>query len=287
MKKMTVKRLLAVSLSAAMVFGSSVMVFADEETTEAAEETESSGDSVKGALEGVKLSFGTTALFAPFTYYDTDGTTLIGFDLDFEKALQDYLGFELDGDIQVMDYSALTTSLAEGKLDFGMAALCATDERKEVMNFTNVYKESGLAVMINTESSSADITDVDALLAGDYKIAVEKGTASHLYCTNNGVDDSRLEVHDTITTAYESLEQGKVDALIQDAPNANYYVKTTEGTKLAVVGDEFNQDQAPYAIPFSFDCCDKNEGIVDIFNQAIEELTADGTIGELSAQWLE
>ena len=54
------------------------------------------------------------------------------------------------------------------------------------------------------------------------------------------MDDSRLEVHDTITTAYESLEQGKVDAVIQDSPNAYYYINTTDGTNLEVVGDQFN-----------------------------------------------
>lgn len=86
------------------------------------------------------------------------------------------------------------------------------------------------------ETSPSEITDIDTLVKGDYKIAVEKGTASHLYCTNNGVSDDRLEVHDTITTAYESLVQGKVDAVIQDGPNAYYYIKTTDGTKLEVVG---------------------------------------------------
>lgn len=256
------------------------------ETVTASSTASTSGGSVEGSLKGVTLTFGTTALFAPFTYYDTDGTTLIGFDIDFEKALQDYLGFDL-ADTQVMDYSALTTSLSTGKVDFGMAALCATDERKEVMNFTNTYCDSGQSVMINTETSPKEITDIDSLVKGDYKIAVEKGTASHMYCTNAGVPDSRLEVHDTITTAYESLEQGKVDAVIQDTPNANYYCKTTEGTKLAVVGDQFNQGQSPYAIAFSFDVCDKYPGIVDTFNQAIQDLIDNGTYDELSAKWLE
>lgn len=277
MKKKAVKRLMAIGLSAAMALGMNATVFAADE----------SSDSVKGSLEGVKLSFGTTALFAPFTYYDTDGTTLIGFDLDLMNALKDYLGFEIDGDIQVMDYSALTTSLAEGKLDFGMAALCATDERKEVMDFTDTYRDSGQVVMINKETSPSEIKDIDTLVKGDYKIAVEKGTASHLYCTNNGVSDDRLEVHDTITTAYESLEQGKVDAVIQDGPNAYYYIKTTDGTKLEVVGDEFNQGQAPYAIAFSKDCAEANDGIIDTFNQAIKDLTEDGTMDKLAKEWLE
>lgn len=253
--------------------------------TEAAE-TEAESDSVEGALEGVSLKFGTTALFAPFTYYDTDGTTLIGFDVEFLEALKDYLGFELDGDIQVMDYSALTTSLAEGKLDMGMAALCATDTRKEVMNFSETYYDAGQVVMVNTETSPKEIVDEEALKSGDYKVAVEKGTASHMYAQAN-FPESCIEVHDTITTCYESLEQGKVDACLQDLAGAAYYVKTTEDTKLAIAGDDFNQGQSPYAIALSFDFCDANPDVVKIFSQAIEELTENGTMDELEAKWCE
>lgn len=258
---------------------------ADADTTDSAEDT--SSDSVAGALEGVTLKVGTSGLFAPFSYYDEDGTTLIGFDLDMISELQELLGFEIDGEIEAMEYSALTTSLAEGKLDIGMAALCATDERKEVMNFSNTYCDSGQIMAVNTETSPADLTSVEQLTSGDYKVAVEKGTASHLYCTNAGVPESAIEVHDAITTAYESLEQGKVDCLLQDAPGMAFYIKTAEGTKLKTVGDEFNQGQAPYAIAVSFDCTDNNEGIVDIFNKAIDELTANGTMDELRAKWLE
>lgn len=292
------KKIISILMTTAMVMtlaagcGSSSGSSTGSEDKTSAEDSSSSSSSgtdgsVKGALDGVKLSFGTTALFAPFTYYDKDGTTLIGFDIDLEKALQDYLGFELDGDVQVMDYSALTTSLAEGKLDFGMAALCATDERKAVMQFSNTYCDSGQVVMFNKETSPKEITDIDTLIDGDYTIAVEKGTASHLYCQNNGVDDSRLEVHDTITTAYESLEQGKVDAVIQDSPNAYYYIKTTDNTKLEVVGDQFNQGQSPYAIAISNDAAERNDGLVDIFNQALSDLTDNGTIDELTSTWLE
>lgn len=292
------KKIISILMTTAMVMtlaagcGSSSGSSTGSEDKTSAEDSGSSSSSgadgsVKGALDGVKLSFGTTALFAPFTYYDKDGTTLIGFDIDLEKALQDYLGFELDGDVQVMDYSALTTSLAEGKLDFGMAALCVTDERKAVMQFSDTYCDSGQVVMINKETSPKEITDIDTLIDGDYTIAVEKGTASHLYCQNNGVDDSRLEVHDTITTAYESLEQGKVDAVIQDSPNAYYYIKTTDNTKLEVVGDQFNQGQSPYAIAISNDAAERNDGLVDIFNQALSDLTDNGTIDELTSTWLE
>ena len=293
MKRRTMKR--AVGMVLALMMTMSLMACGEEETTKpessTVEEAETpaasaESESVEGALEGVTLSFGTSGLFAPFSYYDEDGN-LIGFDIDFCNALKDYLGFEIEGEMQAMDYSALGTSLAEGKLDFGMAALCATDERKEVMSFTNTYCDSGLSIAINTETSPAELESVDMLTSGDYKLAVEKGTASHMYAQKIGVPESALEVHDVITTAYESLEQGKVDAVMQDTPGLAYYIKAATDTKVKIVGEPFNQGQSPYAIAFSFDCEKENPEIVEIFNKAIDDLIADGTYDELSKKWLE
>ena len=188
------------------------------------------------------------------------------------------LGFEIDGGLQAMDYSALTTSLAENKLDIGAAALCATDERKEVMDFSDIYCDSGQVVMVN-KNDDKGIKSVDDLK--DKKIAVEKGTASHTYASKN-LTSATLEVHDTITTAYESLEQGKVDAVIQDGPGAYFYIKTTSDSNLEVVGDEFNQGQAPYCVAISKEC-----KYYDEINAAVKVLIDNGTTDELYAKWCE
>lgn len=78
---------MVMALSLAACGGSSSV---QETTTAAAETTAESAEtkestSAEGALEGVTLSVGTSGLFAPFSYYDEDGTTLIGFDLDFQQ----------------------------------------------------------------------------------------------------------------------------------------------------------------------------------------------------------
>jgi len=238
---------------------------------------DASAASPDGALKGVTLKVGTSGLFGPFSYYDQDGKTLIGYDIDLIKALQGVLGFDIDGgQIQAMDYSALTTSVAEGKLDMAAAALCVTDERKAVIDFSNTYQDSGLVVMVNTDNSSG-ISSVEDL-AGK-TVAVEKGTASHAYATKI-LTDSTIQVHDTITTAYLSLEQGKVDAVIQDGPGAAFYIKTATDTKLKVVGDEFNQGQSPYALAFT-----KGFKYVDLFNAALDELEANGTMDKLADTW--
>lgn len=277
MKRKLIAALLCMTMVGTMLIGCGKEEASDDSAT-GETTSEVSEDEIEGSMEGVTLKVGTSGLFGPFSYYDEDGTTLIGYDLDLIQDLQDILGFEIDGGIQAMDYSALTTSLAEGKLDMGAVALCATDERKEVMNFTDIYCDSGQVVMVNSEDDKG-ITGVDDL-AGKV-VAVEKGTASHTYATKN-LTDSTLEVHDTITTAYESLEQGKVDAVLQDGPGAAFYIKTTDGTKLKVVGDEFNQGQAPYCVAVSKDC-----EYYEQINAAVKMLIEDGTTDELYSKWCE
>lgn len=281
------KKLIKKVITGALLITMSVSLLGCSKKVEEKADTLAVGETAKGALEGVKLKVGTSGLFAPFSYYDEAGTTLIGYDLDFLAALQEYLGFEIDGDVEAMDYSTLTTSVATNKLDIAMAALCATDERKEKMNFSDTYYDSGQILCINSETTPAELTSVEDLKSGDFVVAVEKGTASDLYIQNLGVPADSIEVHDTITTAYESLEQGKVDCLVQDTPGMAYYIKTVEGTKLKMIGEEFNNGQAPYAVAVSFDCSEKYDGIVDVFNQAIKELTADGTMEKINAKWCE
>lgn len=284
MKNSLLKKLLAICTTAIMFFAvgcstsSSTSTNSSKDTDSSSSESSSSStDSIEGSLKDVTIKIGTSGLFGPFSYYDSDGKTLIGYDLDLINELQKILNFKIDGDsIKAMDYSALTTSVAEGKLDVAAAALCATDERKQVMNFSDIYCDSGLSVMINKEGSTG-ITGVESLKGKT--IAVEKGTASHAYAQKNLLD-SKIEVHDTITTAYESLEQGKVDAVIQDRPGCTFYIKTTSETKLEVVGSEFNQGQTPYAIAFN-----KNFKYLDQFNAALKQLKDNGTLDKLYDKW--
>ncbi len=276
------KRIISFLLAAATVLVLAAGCGSASSTPAAASQAASGGSassaaSVDGSLKGVLLKVGTSGLFGPFSYYDKDGKTLIGYDIDLINALQKKLGFQISyGAIQAMDYSALTTSVAEGKLDMAAAALCATDKRKQVMDFSNTYQDSGQVVMVNSENEKG-ITSVKDL-AGK-TVAVEKGTASHMYAQEN-LKDSTIQVHDTITTAYEALEQKKVDAVIQDQPGAAFYIKTATGTKLKMVGDQFNKGQSPYAIAFS-----KNFKYLKEFNAALAELESDGTMAKLEDKW--
>ncbi|MGN0295425.1 MAG: transporter substrate-binding domain-containing protein [Lachnospiraceae bacterium] len=256
---------------------------ADSGTADA-DTSDAEGPACQDALKGVALNVGTSGTYAPFSYFAEDGVTLQGFDVDFLYELQGILGFEISGDaISDMDYGPLTTSLTSNQLDIGAAALCATDERKKNMNFTETYYDAGIIVAVAEDNDT--ITCVEDLESGDYTVAVQTGTIAYEYASAN-LPESCLQAYDAQTLAYKAVEGGQADATIYDAPGTSYAIKSGE-VKLKIVGDEFYNGQAPYAIALSFNICDKYPDIVDNFNAAIDYLTETGKIDEIKAKWCE
>lgn len=255
----------------------------NEPTTEETSDT-TDGPACQGALEGVTLVVGTSGTYGPFSYFAEDGTTLQGYDIDFLKALQEILGFEIKDDtIQDMDYQPLGTSLGQGTLDIGAAALCATDERKKIMNFTDIYYDAGIVVVVGVDNDT--ITSVEDLEGGEYTVAVQTGTIAYEYAVAN-LPESCLQTYDSQALAYKAVEDGQADATIYDQPGTAYSINTGE-INLKIVGDEFYTGQAPYALALSFNICEEYPDIIDNFNEAISYLKESGKLDEFKATWCE
>lgn len=243
-------------------------------------------EKLEGCMEGITLNVATTGTFAPFTYYDENGKDVIGFDLDVIKELQKLLGFEIaNNEIPAMNAATITASITEGKVDMGLAALCATDERKQVMNFSDTYYEAGLIIAVNKETSPKEIKSLEDLKSGKYTVAVETGSASHLYAKEIGIKEDCIKTYNEGPIAFAALEDGKVDCFIQDGPGVSYYLKTKEDTKLTMIGEPFNQEESPYAIALSFDICKKYTNIQEVINLALKELTDNGTMSKIETKW--
>lgn len=182
--------------------------------------------------------------------------------------------------------SSDTTS--EGTDDFkgsleGVTLICATDERKQNMNFSKTYFDAGIVVIVGEDNDT--ITGIDDLTNGDYTVAVQTGTIAYEYAVAN-LPESCLQTYDSVALAYKAAEEGQADATIYDYVGTVYSIKTGE-IKLKIVGDEFYTGQAPYAMAFSFAVCEQYPDIIDKFNAAIDYLQENGTLDELKAKWCE
>lgn len=129
------------------------------------------------------IKVGTNAALKPFEFYENG--KVVGFDIDLIQLICDDLEYEIE--VVDMEFDALLSSLKRGKVDMVIATMTATEERKNVCDFSTPYLE------------------IDALFEGEivhdvFSIAVQK---------NNSI------VNDINASIRKFQQDGTIDYLIQ------------------------------------------------------------------------
>ncbi len=183
------------------------------------------------------------------------------------EAIAEKLGLELQ--VDDMDFDAALLAAQTGKSDMVMAGVTVTDERQNVMDFTDTYA-SGIQVVIVHEDS--DIASVDDL-AGK-KIGTQRGTTGYLYCSASVEDGGEENVRPLRQRPDRraGLINGQVDCVVIDNAPAKEFVAANPGLKIL--------DTAYANEDYAIGVAKGNTALLDAINGALEELQADGTGAE-------
>lgn len=222
--------------------------------------------------DGGVIVMGTNAFFKPYEYYD--GEEIVGIDAEIAAAIAEKLGKTLK--IEDMEFSTIITAVQEGGVDFGMAGMTVTDERLESVDFSISYANGIQSVIVKEDSAIATVDDLFADGA-EYKAGVQLGTTGDMYAVDDlGAD--RVIQYSTANEAVLALSGNSVDCVIIDNEPAKALVAENEGLKIL---DTAYADE-DYAIAVA----KGNNELLDAINVAIDELTADGTIGDIVAKYI-
>lgn len=227
-------------------------------SSEAASETETAELST---VEPGKLIMSTNAAFPPYEM-TTDSGEFEGIDIETAQAIADKLGLELQ--IDDMDFDAALLAVQQGKSDMVMAGVTVTDERQNVMDFTDSYATGIQSIIVKEDSDIASVDD----LAGK-KIGTQRGTTGYLYCSDD-FGDENVVAYDDGLTAVQMLNNGQVDCVVIDNAPAKEFVAANPGLKLL--------DTAYVEEDYAIGVGKGNTGLKDAINTALEELKADGTL---------
>ena len=220
-------------------------------------------------VEAGKLTMATNAAFPPYEM-TTDAGDFEGIDIETAQAIADKLGLELQ--IDDMDFDAALLSVQQGKADIVMAGVTVTDERKNVMDFSDSYA-TGIQSIIVPEGS--DIASPDDL-AGK-KIGTQRGTTGYIYCSDDFGDDAVVAYDDGLT-AVQALNNGQVDAVVIDNAPAQEFVAANPG--LVILDTSYAEED--YAIGMA----KGNTALEDAVNAALKELKADGTLQSIVDKYI-
>ena len=248
----------ASSEAASSEAASSEAASSEAASSEATSETETAELST---VEPGKLIMSTNAAFPPYEM-TTDSGEFEGIDVETAQAIADKLGLELQ--IDDMDFDAALLAVQQGKSDMVMAGVTVTDERQNVMDFTDSYATGIQSIIVKEDSDIASVDD----LAGK-KIGTQRGTTGYLYCTDD-FGDENVVAYDNGLTAVQMLNNGQVDCVVIDNAPAKEFVAANPGLKLL--------DTAYVEENYAIGVGKGNTELKDAINTALEELKADGTL---------
>lgn len=227
--------------------------------TTAAAETTAAAAELK-TVEAGKLIMSTNAAFPPYEMVADDGS-LEGIDVEVAGAIAGKLGLELV--VDDMDFDAALLAVQQNKSDIVMAGVTVTEDRQLVMNFSDSYA-TGVQVVIVKEGSDVTLDNL-----GEKMIGTQRGTTGNIYTTDDYGDD-HVTAYDNGASAVQALLNGQVDCVVIDSAPAEAFVAANAG--LTILDTEYVTEN--YAIGVNKD----NTALLDAINQALAELTADGTV---------
>lgn len=229
----------------------------------AAPQTEAPAAETEAAVSTVeagKLIMSTNASFPPYEMTTDDGG-FEGIDVEVAGAIAEKLGLELV--VDDMDFDAALLAVQQGKSDIVMAGVSVTDERLLVMNFSDSYA-TGIQSVIVKEGSEVNMDNL-----GEHMIGCQRGTTGYIYASGDYGDD-HVTAYDNGASAVQALMNGQIDCVLIDNAPAAEYVAANPG--LVLLDGAWLEES--YAIGINKD----NTALLDAVNQALAELTADGTV---------
>ncbi|MDR0524373.1 MAG: transporter substrate-binding domain-containing protein [Spirochaetaceae bacterium] len=222
-------------------------------------------------IENGVFAVGMAIEYPPLEYYDADGKTPIGFDVQLAKALADQLGLK----VKYVDtaWDGIFAGLNTGKYDAVISGVTITPDRIGAHNFTKPYIGNAMTIVLLKDSGVSLTKPED--IAG-YRVCYQAETTANIYAdrlAEQGVAFTPFE-YDNIMQCFEDLRHGRVDIILVDSLVASNYVAGDSPFKIVWQGTADEK----------FGICLKkgNNALTDALNTALDKLFANGTMTRIS-----
>lgn len=224
-----------------------------------------------------KLVLGTEGAYPPFNATKSDGT-VEGFEIDLGNAMCAEIGVECEWITQ--DWDGIIPGLLAKKYDAIIASLYITDERREVIAFSDKYYQVPARFMVASDSD----TEISAEGLSGKVVGTQRATSFERFINDNmpGVE---LRLYGTMDEAYLDLASGRVDAVLGDAVAlVEGFLNTDEGAGFELRGPEYTGTEW-FGYGAGVAVRQEDQVIADAFSEAIKAVRANGSYQEISEKW--
>jgi polar amino acid transport system substrate-binding protein len=237
--------------------------------TQGSNDTPDDSDSSEFTLvEDGKFTFAASGEFKPFSYADPeDPKKMVGFDIAVGEAIAEELGLEPNP--QKYKFASIVAGVKSNRFDAAIASHTITDDRLAEVNFSTPYYYSGPQIFVRPDS---DVETVDDLT--DKEIAVSKGST---YAKTAEEYTDNIAMYDSDVVALQALSEGRHDVVITDFITGALAIQS--GFEIEAK-ERLGESEQAVAVS------KENEPLLEAINEALETLRENGTLAELSEEWI-
>jgi len=184
------------------------------------------------------LRVGTDATYPPFEMVDTRSGQPEGFDIDIMNAVCRINNWRPE--YIVTPFDGMISGLKSKKYDCIISAMTITPQRQAIVSFSQPYYLAGQVVAVPVEDTV--IKSVENL--SGRKVGVQLGTTGErLAKTLPGVE---VFSFDNIGAAFIDMENGHIDAVLNDLPTSEEYIRLKGRAK--IVGELLSKEYYGIAV---------------------------------------
>lgn len=232
------------------------------------EEAPTADAGATGDAPGETLIMATSADYPPYEYIPSGSTEIVGFDIDIANYITEQLGYGLE--IENIDFNGLLPALQSERVDFVMAGMTPTEERKENVDFTRVYYDAKNTIVAVAGSGLTTVESLNGRRVGAQLGSIQEEAAREI----EGADVVALN---RIGEMIQELKVERVDALIMEDTVAAGYVEANPDLEFTTIESE---GESGSAIAFP-----QGSPLLADFDGVLEQMMSDGTMDELVTKW--
>lgn len=184
--------------------------------------------------------------YPPYEFQVNKGgkSRIVGMDIDVAKKVAKDLGVKLV--IKSMNFDSLLVAIQTGKADMAIGGINPTSERRQSVDFSDIYYSGGQSFLINSKDVNKykSVKNLRGAIIGAQTGTLQYGLAKKRIpgATVKGMDKS--------TDLVLALKTNKIDALGIEKPSAEAYVKNDPSLKMIPSGYHLNKNDVGAAIAF-------------------------------------
>ncbi|MDR7275207.1 basic amino acid ABC transporter substrate-binding protein [Catenuloplanes atrovinosus] len=240
---------------------------------------EDTGGTTAGGVSLVKAGALTTCThlpYAPFQAKDETGK-VVGFDVELIDLVAKKLGVTQEIVDTPFEGIKSGSDLNAGKCDVAAAGMTITDERKQVLDFSDPYFDATQALAVLTGSSVKTLEE----LAGK-RVGVQGGTTGEEYIKTQveqkGLNIEVVSFRD-LAAQQQALATNQVEAAVNDLPVWNEYIKNNPGKVVVAAGFDTGEQ-------YGFAVKKGNAALLQAVNESLAAARSDGTYDRIYATWI-